>query len=79
MRIKFIKLKCEAGRGYHAAERAIEIPEVTEIYTMPGDFDLLVKCCLSDNQDLAEFVIKTLQAIDGVKDTKTLDTDAWFV
>jgi DNA-binding Lrp family transcriptional regulator len=46
---------------------------------MPGDFDLMVKCCLSDNRDLAEFVINTLQAIEGVKDTKTLDTDTWFV
>jgi len=79
MRTKFVKLKCEAGRGYRVAERAAEIPQVTEIYTMPGDFDLLVKCCLSDSQDLAEFVFNTLQAIEGVKDTRTLDTDTWFV
>jgi DNA-binding Lrp family transcriptional regulator len=48
MKIKFVKLKCELGHEYQVAERMVERPEVTEIYTMSGEFDLLVRVTLND-------------------------------
>jgi DNA-binding Lrp family transcriptional regulator len=79
MRTKFVKLKCEIGHEFNVAERVVQIPEVTEIYTMSGDFDLLVKVNLNDKDDLAEYVINTLRVVEGVKDTDTLNTKPWFV
>jgi DNA-binding Lrp family transcriptional regulator len=76
---KFVMLKCEPERTYQVADQAVQIPEVAEIYTLTGDFDLLLKCNLSDHRKLGEFVVNTLQALEGTKDTKTLDTDRWFV
>jgi DNA-binding Lrp family transcriptional regulator len=79
MSTKFVKLKCQIGHEYGVAEELVQIPEVTEIYTMSGDFDLFVKVNLDDRSDLAQYVIKTLRVIDGVRDTDTLNTEPWFV
>jgi len=45
MRPIFIMVKCELGRAYDTAEHAVdEIEEVSEIYSISGQFDLMIKC-----------------------------------
>jgi len=71
----FVMVKCELGRAYQVADEAIEaIEQISEIYSISGQYDLLVKCYLDDGQDIGRFVTEQLQTLPGVKDTFTLIT-----
>lgn len=73
MQTIFVQIKCELGRGYDvAAEIAESIAEASEVHSISGQYDLLVKCYLEDSTDIGHFVTEQLQRLDGVKDTFTL-------
>ncbi|WP_343714431.1 Lrp/AsnC ligand binding domain-containing protein [Inquilinus sp.] len=75
MRPIFIMVKCELGRAYDTAEHAVdEIEEVSEIYSISGQFDLMVKCYLPEDMDVGRFVNSRIHALPHIKDTMTLIT-----
>lgn len=74
MQTIFVMVKCELGHSYKVAEKAIDIEHVSEVYSISGQFDLLMKCYLPDNQDIGHFVNEQVQKIPGIKDTFTLIT-----
>ena len=61
------------------AERFVQWTESAEIYTLTGEFDLLVKFILGDHQESEQFVLSGLQKVDGVVSTMTLETRPWFM
>jgi DNA-binding Lrp family transcriptional regulator len=68
----FVSVKCELGRAYKVAEDTVEsVAEVSEVYSVSGQYDLLMKCYLPDEMDIGHFVIERLQRLPGVKDTFT--------
>ncbi|HLT75818.1 MAG TPA: Lrp/AsnC ligand binding domain-containing protein [Ferrovibrio sp.] len=75
MQTIFVMVKCELGRAYDVAVRAVEdIEQVSEVHSISGQYDLMMKCFLPDGQDIGHFVVNRLQTIAGVKDTFTLIT-----
>lgn len=75
MQTIFIMVKCDLGRAYQVADEAVEaIEQVSEVYSISGQHDLLVKCYLQDGQDIGRFVTDHIQTLPGVKDTFTLIT-----
>ena len=75
MQTIFVMVKCELGQAYKVAADAIEqIEQASEIHSISGQFDLLMKFYLSDDQDIGHFVTERLQLLPGVKDTFTLIT-----
>jgi DNA-binding Lrp family transcriptional regulator len=75
MRPLFVLIKCEMGRAYETAREAVDrIEEVSEIYSISGQYDLLGKFYLRPDQDPGLFVTETVQRLPGVKDTFTLIT-----
>jgi len=75
MRMKtiFVMVKCELGQAYKVADASIEeIEQVSEVYSTSGQYDLLMKCYLTDDADIGRFVTESLQTLSGVKDTFTL-------
>ena len=75
MQTIFIMVKCELGKAYEVAAEAVELVEqVSEVYSISGQYDLLMKCYLNDDQDIGHFVVSKLQTMPGVKDTFTLIT-----
>ena len=75
MQTIFIMVKCDLGRAYEVADEAVEaIEQVSEVYSISGQYDLLVKCYLPDGQDIGRFVTDHIQTLPGVKDTFTLIT-----
>jgi DNA-binding Lrp family transcriptional regulator len=74
MQTIFVMVKCELGRAYDVAGNAVqEIEQVSEVHSISGQYDLLMKCYLTDDQDIGHFVMG-LQKLPGVKDTFTLIT-----
>ena len=75
MRAIFVQIKCQMRQAYGVAQRAVDtIPELSEIYSTSGQYDLLGKFYLDDAQDTGLFVTEKVQSIPGVADTYTLIT-----
>lgn len=75
MKPVFVMIKCELGRAYTVADEVVQdVQEASEVYSISGDYDLLVKCYLEDDEDIGRFVTERLQTLPGVKDTFTLIT-----
>ena len=75
MQTVFIQVKCELGKIYSVAEKAIEtIEKISEIYSTSGQYDLLIKCYLNDEDDIGHYINDKIQTLSGVKDTYTLIT-----
>jgi DNA-binding Lrp family transcriptional regulator len=73
MKTLFVMVKCELGQAYKVAEEAVEtIEQVSEVHSVSGQYDLLMKCFLPDDMDIGHFVVERLQKLPGIKDTFTL-------
>lgn len=71
MQTIFVQIKCEMGKVYEVANSAIEVESVSEVHSISGRFDLMIKCYLDDDQDIGHFVTEELQTLGGVADTYT--------
>ena len=73
MKTIFVMIKCDLGKAYTVADEAMqEIEEVSEVYSTSGEYDLLMKCYLSDDADIGHFVTERVQVLPGIKDTFTI-------
>ncbi|MBO1325086.1 Lrp/AsnC ligand binding domain-containing protein [Acetobacter sp. TBRC 12305] len=72
-RCLFVMIKCQLGKAYSVAEFIVDnIPQCREIYSISGDYDVMVQCFLDPSQDPGLFVTQTLQSVKGIADTKTI-------
>lgn len=75
MRAIFVMIKCDMGQAYRVArEMADGIPELSEMHSISGQYDLLGKFYLEADRDIGLFVVENIQTVPGVKDTYTLQT-----
>jgi len=75
MQTIFIMVKCELGKAYKVADQAVlAVEQVSEVHSISGQYDLLMKCYLDDGEDIGHFVTEQVQTLPGVKDTFTLIT-----
>lgn len=73
MQTIFVMVKCQLGKAYDVAASAVDnVENVSEVYSVSGQHDLMMKCTLDDDMDIGRFVTQELQLIDGVADTFTL-------
>lgn len=75
MQTIFIMIKCELGKTYDVAAEAVDkIEQVSEVHSISGQYDLLMKCALDSGVDVGHFIAEQVQKIPGIKDTYTLIT-----
>ena len=75
MKTIFIMVKCELGKAYDVAAQAVEnVEHVSEVYSISGQYDLMMKCYLSDEQDIGHFVNEQIQTLGNIRDTFTMIT-----
>jgi DNA-binding Lrp family transcriptional regulator len=72
MQTIFVQVKCDLGLAYEVADAAVDVPQVSEVHSISGQYDLMLKCFLDDGVDLGQFVVDSIQKLPGVKDTFTL-------
>ncbi len=73
MQTIFIQVKCELGRAYQVAGEAVEnVEQVSEVHSVSGNYDLMIKCYLEDTVDIGHFVTENIQTLPGVRDTFTI-------
>ena len=75
MQTIFVMVKCDPGAAYDVAAEAIDtIEEVAEVYSISGQYDLLVKFHLPGDLDIGRFVTGQVQTLKRVRDTFTIMT-----
>jgi len=48
------------------------MPEITEVHPLFGEYDILVKIECGDIDQIGEVVIKKIRSLNGIVDSKTL-------
>ena len=73
MQTVFVMVKCALGQAYDVADAAVQtIPQVSEVHSVSGQYDLLMKFHLEGTDDVGRFVTGTVQTLPGVRDTFTI-------
>ncbi len=73
MQTIFIMIKCQLGKAYQVADALVQsVEQVSEVHSTSGQYDLLVKCYLSSDQDIGHFVNEHIQTLGGIQDTFTI-------
>ncbi|WP_333822725.1 Lrp/AsnC ligand binding domain-containing protein [Pinisolibacter sp.] len=70
----FVLIKCQLGKSYQVATALADAEIASEIYSIAGDHDLIVKFYVDDTTDIGHFVNEKVHPIPGIVDTKTLIT-----
>jgi DNA-binding Lrp family transcriptional regulator len=68
----FIMMQMERDAMGAAAEEMLEIPGITEVYSVAGEWDLVAVARVKQNEDLAKLVTEDMIEIEGVVATQTL-------
>lgn len=74
MKAYFVQIKCRMGKTYEVASALAEAEIASEIYSVAGDYDILVKLYLDDEVDVGRFVGEKVQTIPHIADTRTIVT-----
>ena len=75
MQTIFVMVKCDLGKAYDVAAEAVDqVEQVSEVHSISGTYDLLVKCYLPADMDIGRFVTSQIQTLPNVKDTQTIIT-----
>jgi DNA-binding Lrp family transcriptional regulator len=71
MQTIFVEVKCALGESYRVAEALVDISGVSEVYSISGSYDLLIKCYLATDEDIGHFVNERIQKVAGITGTMT--------
>ena len=74
MRAFFVQIKCELGKSYDVATELADAEIASEIFSTAGEYDLLVKFYLNDNEDIGHFIANKVQTLSSIRDTFTIVT-----
>ena len=74
MQTIFVQIKCAMGESYHVAEGLVDIEGVSEVYSIFGPYDFLIKCYLAAEEDIGHFVNERIQKVTGITGTMTTIT-----
>ena len=66
-----VLLKADIHRIPEVAETIAQLPAVSEVYSITGDFDLLAIVRVRAHEELADVIPGTLNKVDGITATQT--------
>jgi DNA-binding Lrp family transcriptional regulator len=72
MKAAFVLVKCELGKLEEVANALMEIEGVSEVHSITGAYDLIVKLYAPTYDDFGDLVPDILQKTPGIRDTTTL-------
>lgn len=68
----FVLLDVDVDRVPEVAEELTELPGVTEVYSVTGRYDLIVKVKVAHNEDLADVVTARIGKVAGIRGSETV-------
>ncbi|MDO5700074.1 MAG: Lrp/AsnC ligand binding domain-containing protein [Bowdeniella nasicola] len=66
-----VLIDADAARIPEVAQEAVEIPGISEVFSVTGDVDLVAIARVTRHEELAGVVADALSKIEGVRDTRT--------
>ena len=63
---------CDIHQIPETAQAVADLPEVSEVYSVAGDYDLVIMVRARTHDDLARVVSESIAKIPGVQRTQTL-------
>lgn len=63
---------CDIHKIPETAQQVADLPEVSEVYSVAGDYDLVIMVRTRTHDDLARVVSEGIARIQGVERTQTL-------
>lgn len=72
MAIAFVLIHVSTLRGSEVFNKLSKIPEIIELHSLFGKYDIIAKIEAKDNESIGEIVIHKIRTIDGILYTSTL-------
>ncbi|MFK0683823.1 Lrp/AsnC ligand binding domain-containing protein [Ochrobactrum sp. BD67] len=66
MKPVFLQLQCAPGKTYEVADTLFQREIVSELYSTSGEFDLLAKIYIAEDQDIGKFIAKNVLDIPNI-------------
>jgi DNA-binding Lrp family transcriptional regulator len=63
---------CDIHQVPETAQTVADVPEVSEVYSVAGDYDLVIMVRVRDHDDLARVVTESIAKVPGIVRTQTL-------
>jgi DNA-binding Lrp family transcriptional regulator len=70
----FVQLRCKPGKTYEVADAIYKTELVSEIYSTSGDWDLLLKVYVKDEEEIGRFVNEKIASIPDIERSLTTMT-----
>lgn len=67
-----ILLMVEKDKVNEVAEKLVDLPGITEVYSVAGHFDLVAIARVRDNEAVAQAVTQQMLKIEGITKSETL-------
>ena len=72
MKAAFVLVRCELGRVEEVANAIMEIEGVSEVHSITGPWDLLVKLYAPEYDAFGDLIPDRVQKVRGIRETETL-------
>lgn len=66
MRAVFVQLQCQPGKTYEVADALFEREIVSELYSTSGEYDLLMKIYVDNEDDIGKFINEHVANVPGI-------------
>lgn len=66
MKPVFLQLQCAPGKTYEVADTLFQREIVSELYSTSGEFDLLAKIYIAEDQDIGKFIAQNVLDIPNI-------------
>ena len=74
MKCVFVQIRCKPGKTYDVAREIYMREIVSEMYSTSGDYDLIAKIYVPEDQDIGVFINKGLLDIEYIDRSLTTIT-----
>ena len=62
----FVQIRCNPGKAYVVADAIYEREIASELYSTSGDYDLLIKLYIPNEEDVGKYINDQLLTIEGI-------------
>ena len=62
----FVQLQCAPGKTYEVADAIYKTELVSELYSTSGEYDLLLKVYIQEDNDIGKFINEHIANIPGI-------------
>lgn len=70
MQCVFVQIRCKPGKAYEVADEIYQLEIASELYSTSGDFDLLLKLYVED-EDVGKYINSNLLHIPNIERSLT--------